>query len=152
MSGKQAVIAVLVVIMWILGGSASAQEEKNELTGMIARIFIISDQGLLNETPPGNFVHYGNGLSFEAGYARRLLVTPILSISGEVPAVFNLNQKLLSGYDVVPESIKQIFVTPAARLNLFPETAFSPWDQLGRWFRLQRRREQDVVLQRDQPR
>ena len=133
MSGKQAVIAVLVVSLWILGGSASAQEENNEVTGMIGRIFI-SDQGLLNETPPGNYVHFGNGLSFEASYARRFLVTPIFAISGEVPAVFNLDEKLLSGYDIVPQSIKQIFVTPAARLNLLPETAFSPWISLGGGF------------------
>jgi hypothetical protein len=133
MSGKQAVIAVLAVIMCILGGSASAQEENNEVTGMIGRIFI-SDQGLLNEPPPGNFVHFGKGLSFEANYARRFLVTPIFALSGEVPAVFNLDEKLLSGYDVVPGKIKQIFVTPAARLNLFPETAFSPWISLGGGF------------------
>jgi len=59
---------------------------------------------------------------------------PIFAISGEVPAVFNLDEKLISGYDVVPGTLKQIFVTPAARLNLFPETAFSPWISLGGGF------------------
>ncbi len=133
MSGKQAVIAVLAVTMSILGGSALAQEEKNEVTGMIGRIFI-SDQGLVNVPPPSNFVHFGKGLTFEVNYARRFLVTPIFAISGEVPAVFNLDEKLVSGYDVVPHGFDQIFVTPAARLNLFPETAFSPWISLGGGF------------------
>src|ERR1700691_659030 len=97
MSGKQAVIAVLVVTMWILGGSSSAQEENNEVTGMIGRIFI-SDQGLLNEPPPFNYVHFGKGLSFEASYARRFLVTPIFAISGEVPELFNFDEKLFPSY------------------------------------------------------
>jgi hypothetical protein len=133
MSGKQAVLAVLAVTMSILGASASAQDEKNEVTGMIGRIFI-SDQGILNEPQPDNLVHSGKGLTFEVNYARHLLVTPIFGISGEVPAVFNLDEKLGSGYDVVPSSYKQIFVAPSVRLNLFPETAVSPWVSLGGGF------------------
>ena len=45
MSGKQVVIVVLAVMMSILGGSAAAQDEKNELSGLVGRIFI-SDQGI----------------------------------------------------------------------------------------------------------
>ena len=135
MSGKQAVIAVLAVTMSILGVSASAQDEKNEVTGMIGRIFI-SDQGITGPNAPtiNPFVRSGNGLTFEANYARRLLATPIFAVSGEVPAAFNLNEKLNSGGPVVPTSYKQIFVTPSVRLNLFPETAVSPWVSLGGGF------------------
>ena len=135
MSAKQAIIAVLAVTMSILGVSASAQDEKNEVTGMIGRIFI-SDQGITGPNAPtiNPFVRSGNGLTFEANYARRLLVTPIFAVSGEVPAAFNLNEKLNSGGPVVPTSYKQIFVTPSVRLNLFPETAVSPWVSLGGGF------------------
>lgn len=135
MSAKQAIIAVLAVTMSILGVSASAQDEKNEVTGMIGRIFI-SDQGITGPNAPtiNPFVRSGNGLTFEANYARRLLATPIFAVSGEVPAAFNLNEKLNSGGPVVPTSYKQIFVTPSVRLNLFPETAVSPWVSLGGGF------------------
>jgi hypothetical protein len=135
MSAKQAIIAVLAVTMSILGVSASAQDEKNEVTGMIGRIFI-SDQGITGPNAPtiNPFVRSGNGLTFEANYARRLLVTPIFAVSGEVPAAFNLNEKLNSGGPVVPTSYKQIFVTPSVRLGLFPETAVSPWVSLGGGF------------------
>ena len=75
---------------------ASAQDEKNEVTGMIGRIFI-SDQGILIEPPPDNLVHSGKGLTFEVNYTRHLFATPIFGISGEVPAVFNLDEKLGSG-------------------------------------------------------
>jgi hypothetical protein len=133
MSGKQAVIALLAVVMSILGGSAAAQDEKNELTGMIGRIFI-SDQGIVDATNFNPVVRSGNGLSFEVDYARHFFGTPVFAVSGEVPAVFNLNEKLNSGTDVVPSSYKQIFVTPSVRLNLFPATAVSPWVSFGGGF------------------
>jgi hypothetical protein len=135
MSGKQAVIAVLAVSMSILGAFASAQDEKNEVTGMIGRIFI-SDQGIHGPNAPtiNPFVRSGHGLTFEVNYSRRFLETPVYAIAGEVPAVFNLDEKLNSGGPVVPTNYKQFFVTPSARLNLFPETAVSPWISVGGGF------------------
>ena len=142
MSGKHAVIAVMAVTMSILGACASAQDdmhlaqdEKNELTGMIGRIFI-SDQGIQGPNAPAinPFVRSGNGLTFEVDYARHLFATPIFGISGEVPAAFNLDEKLNSGGDVVPKSYKQIFVAPSVRVNFFPETAVSPWVSIGGGF------------------
>jgi hypothetical protein len=132
MSGKQAVIAVLT-LMCILGASAAAQDEKNELTGVLGRIFI-SDQGIRGATYPNPFIRSGKGLTFEVNYARRLFGTQVYAISGEVPAVFNLDEDLNSGSDVVPIDYKQIFVTPSVRLNLFPATAVSPWISLGGGF------------------
>lgn len=133
MSGKQAVTAVLIMGMCILGGSAAAQDEKNALTGMIGRTFI-SDQGIIGATYPNPFVRSGHGLTFEVNYSRRLFATPVFSVSGEVPAVFNLDEHLGSGSDVVPSEYKEIFVTPAVRLNLFPSTAVSPWASFGGGF------------------
>jgi hypothetical protein len=133
MSGKQAIIAVLAATMSFLGASAAAQDEKNELTGMIGRI-IISDQGIAGATYFNPFVRSGKGLSFEVNYARRLVGSQIFAVSGEVPAVFNLDEDLNSGSNVVPVDYQQIFVTPSVRLNLFPETAVSPWVSIGGGF------------------
>jgi hypothetical protein len=133
MSGKKAVIAVLAVMMFILGGSAAAQDEKNELSGSLGRMFI-SDQGIIGATNFNPVVRSGNGLTFEVNYARRILGTPVFAIAGEVPAVFDLDEKLNSGDNVVPKNYKQIFITPSARLNLFPDTAVSPWVSLGGGF------------------
>jgi hypothetical protein len=132
MSGKQAVIAVLAVTMSILSAVASAQDEKNELTGIIGRIFI-SDQGIHGPNAPqvNPFVRSGKGLTFEVNYARHLFGTPVYGVSGEVPAVFNLDENLGSGAPVVPTGYKQIFVTPSVRVNLFPATAVSPWVSVG---------------------
>jgi hypothetical protein len=67
-------------------------------------------------------------------YTRRLFGTPVYAISGEVPAVFNLDEDLNSGTNVVPKDYKQIFITPSARVNLFPGTAVSPWVSFGGGF------------------
>jgi hypothetical protein len=133
MSGKQAVIAVLAVTMSVLGASAAAQDEKNELTGMLGRTFI-SDQGLVGTPPPNPFVRSGKGLTFEVNYSRHLLGNQVYSISAEVPAVFNFDEDLNSGYNVVPSDYQSYFITPSFRANLFPSTAFSPWVSFGGGF------------------
>jgi hypothetical protein len=133
MSGKQAVIVLLVATLSILGACAAAQDEKNEVTGIIGRT-IISDQGFPGPLNTNPFVRSGKGLSFEVNYSRRLMGNPIYAISGEVPAMFNLDEDLNSGYNVVPIDYKAFFITPAARVNLFPETAVSPWVSFGGGF------------------
>jgi len=132
---KQAVIAVLMMIVSVLATSAAAQDEKNELTGMLGRIFI-SDQGIHGPDAPAwnPYVRSGKGLTFEINYARILKANPIFSVAGEIPAAFNLDEDLGSGGDVVPKDYKQIFVTPAVRVNLFPFTKVSPWASFGGGF------------------
>jgi len=132
MSGRQAVLAILAAIC-VLATLAAAQDERNELTGVLGRIFI-SDQGIKGATYFNPFVRSGEGLTFEVNYARHLIVTPIYSISGEIPAVFNLDEDLNSGSDVVPKDYRQIFVTPSVRFNLFPITSVSPWISVGGGF------------------
>ena len=132
MSGKPAVVAVLAMTMCILGGTAAAQDEVNQLTGILGRTFI-SDQGIIGGIAPNNEVRSGNGLTFEVNYSRWLFGGSVYSISGEVPAVFNLDEKLDSG-NFVPKDYQQIFVAPSFRLNLFPATAVSPWVSVGGGF------------------
>ena len=78
-------VAALAVVT-ILAASAAAQDEKNELVGMIGRIFI-SDQGDLQNLPVPDAVtplRRPATSTFEAAYARHLWVTPIYAISGEL--------------------------------------------------------------------
>ena len=135
MSGKRLWIAILFVAT-ILAASAAAQDEKNEIGGMLGRPFI-SDQGIKGATYFDPTIHFGKGLSVEAEYARRFLVTPIYAISAEVPLLYNHDIDLNAGaygFAVVPSDMKALFVTPAARVNLFPTTAVSPWVSLGAGF------------------
>ena len=132
MSEKRLLMMVLAVVT-TLAASAAAQDEKNEVTGIIGRTFI-SDQGIKNAAFKNPFIRSGKGLSFEVNYARRVLVSQIYAVSLEVPAMFNFDEDLNSGGPVVPIDYKQIFVTPAARVNVFPSTAISPWISLGGGF------------------
>lgn len=131
MTGTRLWIAVLCVVAF--AASLAAQDEKNEVGGAIGRIFI-SDQTIKGATFFDPVIHSGKGLSFEANYARRFIITPVFSIAGEVPLVYNHEVKLNAGgylHAVVPSSYKQLFVTPAVRANLFPATAVSPWLSFG---------------------
>jgi Outer membrane protein beta-barrel domain len=132
MLGKRLCISVLLLAT-MLGASAVAQDEKNEVGGMLGRIFI-SDQGITGATYFNPTIHSGKGLTFDVEYARRIIVAPIYSLSGEVLFAYNPEEKLnagVTGNAVVPTKYKELFITPAARLNLFPTTAVSPWVSFG---------------------
>jgi hypothetical protein len=135
MSGKRLCLAVLTVAT-ILSISAVAQDEKNEVGGLLGRTFI-SDQGIQNATYFDPIIHTGKGLTFEGEYARRFWVTPIYSVSAEGLLVYNWDIDLNAGQygnSVVPSDMKKLLVTPAARVNLFPTTAVSPWISFGAGF------------------
>jgi len=129
---KRFCIAVLLMAT-MCAVSAVAQDEKNEVGGSLGRIFI-SDQGIQNATYPGHSIHQGKGLTFDLSYARRIRVTPIWAASAEVLFAYNHDEDVNAGsygFSVVPSDYKQIFVTPAARVNFFPTTAVSPWVSFG---------------------
>jgi hypothetical protein len=130
MSLKHLSLSVLLAACTLVP-HASAQ--KNELSGLLGRTFI-SDQGIIGGTFFDNNVHFGNGLTFEANYARRVLGAGITSISVEVPFVFNWDQELRSDAVEIPKSLKMYFLTPSARLNIFSESAVSPWVSFGGGF------------------
>lgn len=128
------VTALLVTAISVLGSLAAAQDQsngdKNEISGSLGRIFI-SDQGIQGATYFNPYVRSGKGLTFELNYARRLTLSPVYAVAVEIPAVFNFDEDLNSGADVVPEDYQQIFLTPSLRANLFPETSLSPWLSFG---------------------
>jgi hypothetical protein len=131
MSAKRQ-FAVLVVVL-ILSLAAGAQS-KNELAGTIGRTFIP------DQTPPGtnffdNVIHQGKGITFEIDYARHILGNgSFLQLSLEVPVLINPDVDLNYGINTIPEGYSSIFVTPAARLNVFANTAVSPWVSFGGGF------------------
>lgn len=104
--------------------------QQNEVSGLIGRTFI-SDQGIKGGTFFDNNVHFGKDLTFEVNYARRVLGPGLASLSLEVPVVVNWDEKLTSLAPQIPKSFKSYFVTPSARLNVFANSAVSPWVSLG---------------------
>jgi hypothetical protein len=136
MFGKRLWVAVLFAVI-TMGAAAVAQDEKNELGGILGRTFI-SDQGInvASAFSPA-VIRTGNGLSFEVEYARRFLVTPIFSLSGEAVLMYNHDEDVNNGtfsLSLVPPQYSELFVIPAARVNLFPASAVSPWISLGAGF------------------
>jgi hypothetical protein len=129
MGNSFAALAVVVLV----GSPATAQDEKNQLAGTLGRTFI-SDEGIKGATFSNPFVRFGDGLTFEVNYSRDLITSPVFALSGEVPVVFNLDEDVNSGANVVLSHCSSYFITPAARVNLFPATAVSSWVSFGGGF------------------
>jgi hypothetical protein len=127
MGRKQLGIAILMA-MALLTVNAAAQ--KNEISGSIGRMFI-SDQGVQGANPSNPNIHFGDGLTYGASYGRKFFDIGLVGISVEVPFVFTPTTKLNFGQNIVPKNYRSYFVTPAARVNLFPDTGFSPWASFG---------------------
>src|SRR5579864_8572734 len=72
---------------------ASAQEGKNEVSGLFGETFI-SDQGVLNSGLSDSIINHGSGFSFELNYARIILDREWFDFAVEVPAVFNPDEDL----------------------------------------------------------
>jgi hypothetical protein len=117
-----------VVMVCIIGAPAAAQ--KNELSGILGRTFI-SDKGVQGAPSYDPNLRFGKGLTFEVNYARGLMGGALASIAVEVPFVVNPDEDLHAAQNLIPEKYSSYFVTPAARLNLFPQTAVSPWVSFG---------------------
>jgi hypothetical protein len=127
MSLKRLAVGALVTVCTLV---VHATAQKNELSGLLGRTFI-SDQGIVGGTFFDNNVHFGKGLTFEVNYARRVLEPGLASVSLEVPVVVNWDEDLASDAPQVPKDFKSFFVTPSARLNIFSNSAVSPWVSFG---------------------
>lgn len=128
---KQLTLAVFLAACAIV---PSAMAQRNELTGTIGGTFV-SDQGIQGAPAFDTQLRFGKGLTFGANYGRQFMVYPVWSLSAEVPFVVNVDQDLHAAPpNRIPESYKSFFATPAARVNMFPTTAVSPWVSFGGGF------------------
>jgi hypothetical protein len=123
----------VVVMVSVCACATQATAQKNELSGLVGRTFI-SDQVITTSTFSDNKLNFGGGLTFEGAYARRVLGEGSLSLSLEVPFVFNVDEDLHLHTNPVSAGYKSYFVTPAARLNVFSKSAVSLWGSVGGGF------------------
>jgi opacity protein-like surface antigen len=128
MARKRFGIAVLATVT-ILVASAVAQKS-NEVGGLIGRTFI-SNQSVSGTSATNPNLYFGDGLAYEATVSHRFLNFGIAGLSVEVPFVFTPSTKLNFAVNQVPKDFRSYFLAPAARVNLFPTTAFSPWGSFG---------------------
>src|SRR5947209_10461330 len=120
-------LTVLSLLLFLVSGATA---QRNEISGLVGRTFI-SDQGVPGTGLPDSNIHFGNGLTFEVNYGRHLLNAGIVEVTAEIPAIFDPNHKLHFGFQDEPRNFRSYFITPSARVNLFPNGGFSPWVSVG---------------------
>ena len=130
MSLKHLIIGALVALCTFV---TQATAQKNELSGILGRTFI-SNQGIQGAPSYDPELRFGNGLTFEVNYARRVMDAGLFSLALEVPFVVDPVEDLHAAQNLIPKQYSSFFVTPAARLNAFPDQAVSPWVSLGGGF------------------
>ena len=133
MSLKHLAIGAVVAVCTFV---AQAAAQENELSGIIGRTFT-SDQSIQGAPAYDPDLRFSNGLSFEINYARHggVMGRGFFSLNLEVPFVVNPEQDLHAAPpNRIPEKYASFFVTPAARLNVFPDQAVSPWVSFGGGF------------------
>jgi hypothetical protein len=128
MSLKHLTAGTLVTVCTFVTHAAA---KKNELSGVLGRTFT-SNQGIPGAPSYDPKLRFGKGLTFEVNYARHLMGGDLLSLSLEIPLVVNVDEDLHAAQNVIPKQYSSYFVTPAARLNIFPNQAVSPLGQY-RW-------------------
>jgi hypothetical protein len=130
MSLKHLTIWALVAVCTFV---AQAAAQKNELDGSIGRTFI-SDQSIQGAPPSDPDLRFGNGLSFEGDYGRRVLDMGkgFFSLTLEVPFVVDPDENLHAALpNRIPHEYASYFVTPSARINVFSGEGVSPWVSFG---------------------
>ena len=130
MSLKNLTIGALMAVCTF---AVQASAQKNELSGLIGRTFI-NDQDILGVPSVDPDISFGKGWGFEVNYARHVVDAGPASLFLEVPFVANTDEDLHAAQNVIPEKFSSYFVTPAARLNIFPDQAVSPWISFGGGF------------------
>jgi hypothetical protein len=130
MSLKHLTIGALVAVCTFV---AQAAAQKNELSGILGRTFI-SNQGIQGAPSYDPELRFGNGLTFEVNYARRVVDAGLFSLALEVPFVVDPVEDLHAAQNLIPKQYSSFFVTPAARLTAFPDLAVSPWVSFGGGF------------------
>lgn len=131
MSVKRLAALFLFVVCLI----ASAFAQQNEISATLGRVFVSSQAIPGANFPNGNNnVHFGNGLTVAGNYSRLLKTHGIFGISGEVPFAYSFDMDLNTGDNLIPESYKSFFVTPAVRVNFFQGQGVTPWVSAGGGF------------------
>src|ERR1700724_3777168 len=98
------------------------QEGRNEVAGTVGRTFI-SDQGVPNSGLANSIINHGTGFSFEVNYARILRGSDWADLALEVPVIVDPDEDLHYFSNQIPQQYSSLFVTPAARVRLFPDVA-----------------------------
>ena len=76
-------------------------------------------------------VHFGNEETVQFNYGRLLLERELFSVTGELPVAISPRADVNYYLGTTPKDIGSLFVTPSARVNLFPRASVTPWVSLG---------------------
>jgi hypothetical protein len=76
-------------------------------------------------------VEIGNGVTFQATYARELIAAKAAGLYFEVPLFATPLQDVTASNGLSPTNYASLFITPGLRFKLAPGSSFAPWFSIG---------------------
>jgi hypothetical protein len=128
--GRMRLALMWFAVMWLAALPAKSFAQQNEIAGIFAHTFV-SDQGAVGAAFNKQVVHFGNGFTFEASYARHVMGRGQTTLALEIPLVMNTDEDLSFASNVVPEGYRSYFLTPSLRATFLERDTISPWLSLG---------------------
>lgn len=120
-------------ITLLLAATTLQAQARNEL-GLSIGVLLPPDPGrvtTLYSAQPTR-LSFGDGLSFEANYARRVLTRDRYALDVEVPLLAVPSESVQACPTAgVPGNFASLFVTPSLRVRLLPAHRLSPWGSIG---------------------
>jgi hypothetical protein len=118
----------LFLAIALFSSSLLAQENSNEV-GLLLGIIHAGNRTATSGTTTAN-VDIGNGLTFQATYARRL-TSGRTRVWLEFPFIATPSTDVSSSLRTIPRNYASIYFTPSLRVAFNGERAVAPWLSLG---------------------
>ena len=119
---------LLVSVGFILAASASAQSQNNEVGLLLGAEFIPANSTASSLSAP---LSYGDSVTFQLNYARRLKQNNRAALWLEFPALAGPSHSITNGSGSLPISLATFFATPSFRVAFSPASRFTPWVSFG---------------------
>lgn len=120
----QVIIELNLLLCLIVFGTTATFAQKDEVGLLLA---VNNTENRDFELPSLGSVRIGNGLSFEATYARRFADAKLASLHFEIVFVVTPSSEINTSNVFVPRSYSTIFLTPGFKLKLFPGFFITPY-------------------------
>jgi opacity protein-like surface antigen len=119
-------LLLATTIVLLVASTSLAQKHEVAFTSGVLKI---GERGF--DLPSPGYLKFGNGFTYEFGYATRLIDAKLASLYFEVPLAGTPSTKVKTTNALSPNSYSSIFFTPGLKVKFFSVGKYSPFALIG---------------------